>query len=147
MGLFLPGQVVTVILRLSFGLMVATGLAFVGFFAGWFAAPPGPVLPPSMLIGGAGLGAAAGGLMAWYKPESTRSVKWITIVLVLAGGIAGAWVGWLLGPVFYPEGLQRPGGTIYNAPPFYVSILSAGIGANTLAVMFYSFRLWRFREV
>jgi hypothetical protein len=64
--------VIIVVLRASFGLMVATGLAFVGFFAGWFSAPPGPTLPASMLIGGAGLGAAVGGLMSWFKPEIAR---------------------------------------------------------------------------
>jgi hypothetical protein len=147
MGLFLPGPLVTVILRLSFGLMVATGLAFVGFFAGWFAAPPGPVLPASILMTGSGLGAAVGGLMGWYKPESPRSVKWITVVLVLTGGLAGAWLGWELGSVFYPEGVDRPGGTIYNAPPFFVALIGAGIGANVFAMMFYSFRLWRYREI
>ena len=147
MGLFLPGPVVTVILRGSFGLMVATGLAFVGFFAGWFSAPPGPTLPASILMTGAGLGAAAGGLMGWFKPESPGSVKWITVGLVLTGGLCGAWVGWELGPVFYPEGVERPGGTIYNAPPFFVALISAGVGANVFAMMFYSFRLWRYREV
>ncbi len=100
-----------------------------------------------MLIVGAGLGAAVGGLMAWFKPESPRSVNWVNLGLVLVGGLAGAWAGWELGPVFYPEGLNRPGGTIYSAPPFYVSMVGASIGANAFALAFYSFRLWRYREV
>ena len=141
------GPVIAVSLRTAFGLLVAMFLAFLGFFAGWFSSPPGPDLPASMLISGAGLGAAVGGLIGWFKPESSRSVKWINLILVLIGGLAGAWVGWQLGPIIYPEGLYRPGGSIYNAPPFYVSILSASVGANVLAMMFYSFRLWRFREV
>ena len=141
------GPVIAVGMRTAFGLMVATGLAFVGFFVGWVSSPPGPTLPVSMLIGGAGLGAAVGGLIGWHKPESPRSVRWINLLLVLTGGLAGAWVGWELGPIFYPEGVSRPGGSINNAPPFYVALLSAGIGANVLAMMFYSFRLWRYREV
>jgi len=141
------GPVIIVVLRAAFGLMVGTGLSFVGFFAGWFSSPPGPNLPASMLIVGAGLGAAVGGLLAWFKPESPRSVNWINLGLVLIGGLAGAWTGWQLGPIIYPEGLVRPGGTIYSAPPFFISMVSAGIGANVLAMMFYSFRLWRFREV
>ena len=139
--------IIVIGLRVAFGLLVATGLSFVGFFAGWFSSPPGPNLPASMLIGGAGLGAAVGGLMAWFKPESPRPVNWITLGLVLIGGLTGAWTGWQLGPIFYPEGLVRPGGTIYSAPPYFISMVSAGIGANVLALVFYSFRLWRFREV
>jgi len=141
------GPVITVVLRAAFGLVVATGLAFVGFFAGWFSAPSGSNLPESYLIVGAGLGAAIGGLIGWFKPESPRFVKWSTLGLVLIGGLAGAWIGWQLGPIIYPEGLYRPGGSIYNAPPYYVALLGAGIGANVLAMMFYSFRLWRYREV
>lgn len=139
--------VIAVALRAAFGLLVAGGLSFVGFFAGWFSSPPGPNLPASMLIVGSGLGAAIGGLIGWFKPESSRSVKWINLGLVLIGGLAGAWAGWQLGPIIYPEGLYRPGGSIYNAPPFYVSIMGASVGTNVLAMMFYSFRLWRFREV
>jgi len=73
------GPVITVVLRAAFGLVVATGLAFVGFFAGWFSAPSGSNLPASYLIVGAGLGAAIGGLIGWFKPESPRFVKWSTL--------------------------------------------------------------------
>ncbi|MCH8831642.1 MAG: hypothetical protein IID00_02705 [Chloroflexi bacterium] len=141
------GPVIAVLLRAAFGVMVGTGFAFVGFFAGWFLSPPGPNLPASFLIVGAGLGAAVGGLIGWFKPETPRHVNWINLGLVLIGGLAGALAGWEFGPVIYPEGLYRPGGSIYNAPPFYVAIVSAGVGANVLAMMFYTFRLWRFREV
>ena len=141
------GPVLAVVLRAAFGLMVGTGLSLVGFFAGWFSSPPGPILPASMLIAGAGLGAALGGLIGWFKPETPRHVNWINLGLVVIGGLAGAWAGWELGPVFYPDGLYRPGGSIYNAPPFYVAIVSASIGANSLALLFYTFRLWRYREV
>jgi len=141
------GPLVAVGLRAAFGMMVSLGLSFVGFFAGWFSAPPGPNLPASFLIVGAGLGAAVGALIGWFKPESSRPVKWTNLGLVFAGGLAGAWIGWELGPVIYPEGLYRPGGSIYNAPPFYVAFLGASVGANSLAGLFYTFRLWRFREV
>ncbi len=141
------GPVIAVALRAAFGLLVASFLSVLGFYAGWFSSPPGPDLPSSMLIGGAGLGAAAGGFMAWFKPESPRYVFWVHLGLVLTGGLAGAWVGWQLGPIIYPEGLYRPGGSIYNAPPFYVAILGASIGANLPVLVFYSFRLWRYREV
>jgi len=146
-GRLAMGPVIAVGLRAAFGLLVAMFLSVLGFYAGWFSSPPGPNLPASMLIIGAGLGAAIGGFMAWIKPESPRYVGWVHLVLVLTGGLAGAWVGWKLGPIIYPEGLWRPGGSIYNAPPFYVAIVGASIGANLLAFVFYSFRLWRYREV
>lgn len=141
------GPVIAVSLRCTFGLLVAMFLSVLGFYAGWFMSPPGPTIPAPMLIGGAGLGAAVGGLIGWFKPESPRSVNRINLGLVFIGGLVGAWIGWQLGPIIYPEGLYRPGGSIYNAPPFYVAIVGASIGANSLAALFYSFRLWRFREV
>ena len=139
--------VIAISLRTAFGLLVAMFLSFLGFFAGWFSAPPGPVVPPPMLIGGAGLGAAVGALIGWFKPETPRPINWINLALVLVGGLMGAWTGWELGPIIYPEGIYRPGGSIYNAPPFYVAIAGASIGANSLALLFYSFRLWRYKEV
>ncbi len=133
-------------IRAAFGLLLAMFLSVGGFYAGWFSSPPGPTLPISFLIWGSGLGAAAGGFIGWFKPEVARIVIAIHLGLALTGGLAGAWAGWELGPELYPEGLYRPGGTT-SAPPFVVAIVSASIGANVLAFVFYSFRLWRYREV
>ena len=138
--------VIAVGLRAIFGLLVGLFLSVLGFYAGWFSSPPGPTLPASILIIGAGLGAAAGGFIGWFKPEVPRSVFTFHLALALGGGLAGAWVGWELGPVLYPEGLYRPGGTS-SAPPFVVAIVAASIGANSLTSGFYLLRLWRYREV
>ena len=138
--------VIAVALRTIFGLLVGMFLSVLGFYAGWFSSPPGPNLPASMLIAGAGLGAAAGGFIGWFKPEVPRSVLAFHLALALVGGLAGAWVGWELGPVLYPEGLYRPGGTS-SAPPFVVAIVAAAVGANLLTSGFYLLRLWRYREI
>ncbi len=133
-------------IRAAFGLFLAMFLSVGGFYAGWVSSPPGPTLPISFLIWGSGLGAAAGGFIGWFKPEAPRTVNAIHLALALIGGLAGAWVGWQLGPLLYPEGLYRPGGTS-RAPPFVVAVLSAGGGANLLTSAFYLLRMWRHREV
>ena len=135
-----------IVIRATFGLLLGMFLSVAGFYSGWFSSPPGPTLPASLLLTGSGLGAAAGGFIGWFKPEVTRTVIAIHLGLALVGGLAGAWVGWDLGPVLYPEGLYRPGGTS-NAPPFVVAVVAASIGANLLTSGFYLFRLWRHREI
>ncbi len=133
-------------IRATFGLLIGLLLSVTGFYAGWFLSPPGPTLPVSILIWGSGLGAAAGGFLGWFKPEATRNVIGIHLALALMGGLAGAWVGWELGPVLYPEGLYRPGGTT-RAPPFVVAVVAASIGGNLLTSGFYLLRMWRHREI
>lgn len=133
-------------IRAAFGLLLAMFLAVGGFYAGWFSSPPGATLPISYLIWGSGLGAAAGGFIGWFKPEVPRTVNAVHLALALIGGLAGAWVGWELGPLLYPEGLYRPGGTS-RAPPFVVAVVAAGIGANLPTSAFYLLRMWRHREV
>ena len=135
-----------IVIRAVFGLLLGMFLSVAGFYAGWFSSPPGPTLPVSLLIGGSGLGAAAGGFIGWFKPEVARTVIAIHLGLALMGGLAGAWVGWELGPVLYPEGLYRPGGT-FRAPPFVVAVVAASGGANLLTSGFYLLRMWRHREI
>ena len=138
--------VIAIGLRTVFGLLVGMFLSVLGFYAGWFSSPPGPNLPAFLLIVGAGLGGAAGAFIGWFKPEVPRTVLAFHLALALMGGLAGAWVGWELGPMLYPEGLYRPGGTS-SAPPFVVAIVAASIGANLLTSGFYLLRLWRYREI
>ncbi len=135
-----------IVVRAVFGILLGLLLSVAGFYAGWFSSPPGPTLPIFFLIWGSGLGAAAGGFLGWFKPEATRNVIGIHLALALMGGLAGAWVGWELGPVLYPEGLYRPGGTT-RAPPFVVAVVAASVGANLPTSGFYLLRMWRHREI
>jgi len=139
-------SVAAIALRSVFGLLIGIFLSVAGFYAGWFSSPPGPTLPIFFLLFGSGLGAAAGGFIGWFKPEAARTVIGIHLALALMGGLAGAWVGWELGPVLYPEGLYRPGGTT-SAPPFVVAVVAASIGGNLLTSGFYLLRMWRHREI
>ncbi len=135
-----------IVVRAVFGILLGLLLSVAGFFAGWFSSPPSATLPILFLVCGSGLGAAAGGFIGWLKPEAARTVIGIHLGLALMGGLAGAWVGWELGPVLYPEGLYRPGGT-FRAPPFVVAVVAAAVGANLPTSGFYLLRMWRHREI
>lgn len=132
--------------RAVFGLVLGLFLAVVGWFFGWLVTPPGPQIPTSLLISFSGIGAGLGGFIGWLKPEVPRRVSAIHLGLALVGGVVGAWSGWWVGPLIYPEGVRNPAGP-FGIPPFIVAVLGAGVGANLLALILYIFRLWRYHEV
>ena len=133
-------------IRSLFGILLGLFLGVMGFYVGWFVAPPGPTIPTSLVLTMTGVGAAAGGFIGWFKPEVPPWVTGAHVGLVLAGGLAGAWVGWSLGHLIYPEGLYNPASPV-RTPPFVVPVVMASGGANLLASSFYVFRLWRNREM
>ena len=132
--------------RAIVGLVVGLFLAVLGWLAGWFFTPPGPQLNVSLLIFGSGLGASVGGFVGWFKPEVPFGVTALHLGLSLAGGIAGGWVGWIVGQELYPEGFRNPVSS-FGSPPFVVAFVGGTVGTNVLASGFYIFRLWRYREV
>ena len=134
-----------IVVRLAFGLVFGLFLSLAGFFAGWFIAPPGQTIPTGLLLSASGVGGGIGGFIGWLKPEGPPGVIATHLGLVMAGGAAGAWGGWDLGHVLYPEGVYNPGSS-FNTPPFIVAMLGASIGGNMLGSVFYIFRMWRFRE-
>ena len=133
-------------IRSLFGIFMGLFLGVAGFYVGWFVTPPGPTIPSSLVITLTGAGAAAGVFIAWFKPEVPSWVNGVNAGLVLAGGLAGAWAGWSLGQVIYPEGVYNPASPV-NTPPFIVPAVVACGGANLLASGFYIFRLWHNREM
>ena len=135
-----------IIIRGFFGVFLGLFLGVLGFYVGWFVTPPGPGLPTSLLLNFGGTGAAAGAFIAWFKPEAPTTVNAVHLVLVLAGGVAGAWIGWTLGQVIYPEGVYNPAAPV-KTPPFVVPALVATGASNVLGLGFYSFRMWQYREV
>ena len=135
-----------IIIRSLFGVFIGLFLGVIGFYFGWFVAPPGPILPTALLLFFGGVGAAAGAFVAWLKPEAPTTVTAIHLALVVAGGLAGAWFGWTLGQLIYPEGVYNPASPV-RTPPFVVPALVATGASNVLALGFYSFRMWRYREI
>ena len=139
------GLTTTVGVRLIFGVVLGMFLSLGGFFAAWLIAPQGQTLPLGFLLVGSGVGAGIGGFLGWLKPEVSKPVLAIHIVLVLAGGVAGSWCGWVLSQMLFPEGMYNPGAS-FRTPPFIGAIVIAALGTNLFAGIFYIFRAWRFRE-
>ena len=134
-----------IIVRVLFGLFLGLFLSAGGIFFGWFVSPPGATLSTNLLLTFAGLGAGLGAIIGWYKPDVSRGVTAIHLALGLFGGLAGAWAGWQLGQVIYPEGVYNPAAPV-RTPPFMVSVLVANILANVVVSGFYVLRAWRYRE-
>ena len=134
-----------VIVRVLFGLFLGLFLAAGGIFFGWFVSPPGASISTNLLLTFAGLGAACGAIIGWYKPDVSRGVIAIHLALGPIGGLVGAWAGWELGNVIYPEGVYNPAAPV-RTPPFMVAVLGANVLANLVASGFYILRAWRYRE-
>ena len=132
--------------RVAFGTLLALFLGVFGLYFGWFITPPGPTLPSALLVTFTGIGAGMGGFVSYFKPDVQRSVHGTNLVVALAGGLIGAWVGWSLGHVMYPEGVYNPAAPI-RTPPFIVAVIGASAGANILSWGLYTYRLVRFREI
>ena len=132
--------------RVAFGILLALFLGVFGLYFGWFITPPGPTLPSALLVTFAGIGAGMGGFVSYFKPDVQRSVHGTNLVVALAGGLIGAWVGWSLGHIMYPEGVYNPAAPI-RTPPFIVAVIGASAGANILSWGLYTYRLVRFREI
>ena len=92
------------------------------------------------------MGAGFGGFVSFFKPEVPSTVNVLNLSIALAGGLVGAWVGWSIGYIIYPEGVYNPAAPI-RTPPFVVSVLGASAGANILSWCFYAYRLLRYREI
>ncbi len=137
---------VAMTIRAAFGILLGLFLGAIGLYIGWFITPPGPTLPTGLLVTFCGLGAGIGGFLSYFKPEVPSTVNILNLSIALTVGIVGAWVGWSLGDLIYPEGVYNPAAPI-RTPPFVVSVVGASVGANILSWCFYTYRLFRHREI
>ena len=133
-------------IRVSFGIFLGLFLGAIGLYFGWFVSPPGPTVSTGLLITCCGLGAGVGGFISYFKPEVPSSVNIANISIALAGGLIGAWAGWSIGYLIYPEGVYNPAAPV-RTPPFVVAVLLASAGANICSCSFYTYRLFRHREI
>ena len=110
---------------------------FLGILGGWaavafnaFAGYPWSLeIHRNIYLMGIGLGAGAGAYLAWMNLTSRRYVMLAFILLVLAGGVAGAYLGFLYGQRAEPGMLGRHY-TIDNAIHFGAAI--SGIIFSTI---------------
>jgi hypothetical protein len=133
-----------IILRMVFGLIAACLLGLVGFLVGWFVSPGGAAISTPILLGAIGVLAGLGGFVAWLNPDVARPVLFLALGIALLGGLAGAWLGFFYGELFQPG--RSFEWTSPQAPRLVVTIVGAGVGANILPILFYVYRLWRYRE-
>ena len=137
---------VAMTIRISFGILLGLFMGAMGLYFGWFVAPPGPTLPTGLLITFCGIGAGIGGFVSFFKPDVPPNVNVLNVSIALAGGLIGAWAGWSVGHLIYPEGVYNPAAPI-RTPPFVVSVVLASAGTNILSWSFYTYRLFRYREI
>ena len=111
---------------------------------------PGLVPPIWTLVVLAGAGSGIAAFFSWFKPEANWKVKTIGLVLALAGGVAGAGLGFLWGQVAYPEGVRNVRFVAYGdlrSPAVFTYIVGATALSSLLGGAYYAFRLFRYNEV
>ena len=111
---------------------------------------PGLVPPIWTLVVLAGAGSGVAGFFSWFKPEANWKVKTIGLLLALAGGLAGAGLGYVWGQISYPEGVRNVRFVAYGdlkSPAVFTYIVGATALSSVLGGIYYAFRLLRYNEV
>jgi hypothetical protein len=88
---------------------------FLGILGGWVAVifnamaeyPWAISVHRNIYLVGIGLGAGTGAYLAWVSLDPRRLLIAISVLLVLAGGVAGAYLGYLYGQTVDPTYLGR----------------------------------------
>ena len=120
-------SVMTLCLRLTMGVCIASVLGALGYFAGWFFGPPNPESGDlvRILVSGAGAAAGIGGVGPWMALQENRRIAIIMGGLSLAGGVGGAWGGYFFGMNMYSGG-------ILPKPASISIVLGGGVGSSIL---------------
>ena len=111
---------------------------------------PGVVAPMWLMVCMVGGFSATAAFAGYLKPEARWRVMWIGLLVVLAGGIIGAWLGFWYGEVVYPDGVRNVRFVFspsLKSPPVFAFINGASIGATLLGGLYYGVRVWRYREL
>ena len=143
-------HVVALGIRGGLGFIFGVLFGIAGLMLTFWAVPEGWVPPIWLVVIVTGVGASIAGFLAWLKPESPWRVMWLGLLLALAGGVAGAWLGYLYGEVVYPEGVRNvqliSTGRL-QSPAVVAFITGAAIFTTAVGSIYYGFRLWRYHEV
>ena len=111
---------------------------------------PGLIPPVWTLVVLAGAGSGIAAFFSWFKPETNWKVKTIGLALALAGGLAGAGLGFLWGQISYPEGVRNVRFVAYGdvtSPAVFTYIVGATALSSVMGGIYYAFRLLRYNEV
>jgi hypothetical protein len=128
-------------LRLLIGVFLASALGMIGYFVGWFIAPPRPGMETMVQIlaittgTGAGLGASLG----WFKVDDTLRSFLLRAALALLGGLVGGWAGLWYGRAVYEDGVMPE-------PAVASMVMGAAVLANALPLVEHLLRPGRRRK-
>ena len=143
------GEFFAIALRGGLGFIL--GLVFgIGGLIFALAVIPGLIPPIWTLVVLAGTGSGIAAFFSWFKPESNWKVKTIGFLLALAGGVAGAGLGYVWQQFAYPEGVRNVRFVAYGdvtSPAVFTYIVGATALSSLLGGAYYAFRLFRYNEV
>ena len=137
-------------IRAGLGFIFALLFGIAGLILTFWILPEGYVPPMWLLVTTTGVAASIAAFLAWLKPESNWRVVFYGLLLALAGGIAGGWVGFGYSKIVYPDGIRNVmlvSGPKLSSAPVVVFITGAAIASTALGSIYYGFRLWRYHEV
>ena len=143
------GEIFAITIRGGLGFILGLFFGVAGLFLA-LTAIPGLTPPVWTMVVLAGVGSSVAAFLSWLKPESNWKIKVIGLALAVAGGLAGAGLGYLWGQIVYPEGVRNVRFVAYGdlkSPAVFTFILGATLLSSLLGGAYYAFRLFRYNEV
>lgn len=134
------------LLRAFVAFMLAAILGMLGLVVSWMAWPPdsgaGSLL--AFRLVGIGVGAGMGGLGGWLKPDWPMPLVLLTLVLAVAGGMVGTFLGMEYGSAASAQ-VPHP----YQAAQSSTlsTVVGAALGAMLLPSLLHTYLAWRRREL
>lgn len=131
-------------LGIILGVLLGVGGLIIAFWV-----LPGLTPPIWALVSFTGMGAGVAAFLSWLKPEAPRRVILTGLFLAFLGGIVGAWLGFMYGKAFYPDGVRNVAfvASTMRSPPVFTWVNGAVLFSTGLASVYYGIRLWRYHEV
>jgi len=128
-------------LRLLIGIFLASVLGMIGYFVGWFIAPPRPGMEEMVRILAftSGTGAGLGGALGWFKSDDTLRSFLFRTALALLGGLVGGWAGLWFGLAVYEDGVMPE-------PAVASMVMGASVLANAAPLVEHLLRPSRRRK-
>ena len=120
--------------RAVVGLFLGMLFGIFGFFTAWIffpqnhAAQAVEIIP--FMVTGSGIGAAAGGLVAWFRRDVSRGYAIGTVVMAIVGGVGGSWAGFQYGRWVYDDII------VYSGPTRGAALAAASLSTNVLLLVY-----------
>ncbi len=124
--------ILTIAARVGLGVLLALVLSMTGIGIAWglyvFSGAVARITLEAMFIGGAGLGAGLGGMLAWLRVDGNQRSTLIPIMLVAAlVGVGGAWAGYGYGVNREIECCAKPAIGTFSYAAFGATLAANGM--------------------